>query len=133
MNIKPTISFEDFTKLDIRIGKIIEVDRVPETDKLYQLQVDFGLLPSDEADVAKEVDSNESTADSREIRQIVSGIADRIETEDLLGMMCPFILNLESRTIRGVESNGMILAVGSETDFALLNPHASVKPGALIR
>ena len=131
MKIKPIISFEDFAKLDIRIGKIIEVERVPETDKLYRLQVDFG--PLTQTDLSNGSDQNDSSEKSREIRQIVSGIADRINVDDLSGMLCPFILNLEPRTIRGVQSNGMILAVGSETYFALLNPHVSVKPGASVR
>jgi methionyl-tRNA synthetase len=110
--IKAEININDFAKLDIRIGQITAVDKVPDTDHLYQLEVDFGAIK----------------------RQIVSGIADRVSAEYLLGKKCPFILNLEPRTIKGVESQGMILAVGDNNgQFALLHPHAEIDSGATIR
>ena len=108
---KSTIEFSDFQKLEIKIGTIKSVERVPDTDKLYRLEVDFG----------------------HEVRQIVSGIADRIAPEDLVNTQSPFITNLAPRTIRGVESNGMIMAVGSENSFAILHPHQPVEAGATVR
>lgn len=111
MDIKPQINFDTWSKLDIRIGTIIQVTPVPETDKLLQLQVDFGT----------------------ENRQIVSGIADKVDVNNLVGKQCPFIINLEPRVIRGVESNGMILAVGDGNNFALLHPSTSIDPGSTIR
>ena len=109
--MKKTINFEDFKKLDIRIGQIISVKRVPETDKLYAMSVDFDT----------------------ESRTIVSGIAPHISESDLIGKICPFILNLEPRIIRGVESNGMILAVSNEDQFALLCPLQPIKVGSEVR
>ena len=105
------ITYDDFAKLEIRIGTIRSIVKVPETDKLFKLEVDFG----------------------NEVRQIVSGIADRVDADYLQGKQCPFITNLEPRIIRGVESNGMILAVGSEEEFALLHPHVAVKDGVAVR
>ena len=111
IEIKDTIDFEAWSKLDVRIGTITEAEPVPETDRLLKLLVDFGF----------------------EKRQIVSGIADRVEIEQIIGKQCPFILNLEPRTIRGVESNGMILAAGDDDNFALLHPNQTVDAGAKIK
>ena len=108
---KPEISFADFLKLEIKIGTVVSLERVPDTDKLYQLQVNFG----------------------DHVRQIVSGIADRVTPEQLLGKQCPFVTNLAPRVIRGVESNGMIMAVGTDEAFALLHPHTEIPAGSGVR
>lgn len=105
------ISFDEFKKLRIRIGLIVEAERVEGTDKLLKLQVDFG----------------------DEERQIVSGIAQHYEPEKLIGKQFPFITNLKSRTIRGVESQGMILAVGVGEKAVLLKPVKKVPNGSLVR
>lgn len=110
-NFKDAISIDDFIKLDIRIGTVTAATQVPETDKLLQLVVDFG-------------DHN---------RQIVSGIAEHIDPEYLVGQQCLFIINLAPRMIRGVESNGMILAIGGNGQLALLHPHQPVSNGSVIR
>jgi methionyl-tRNA synthetase len=106
------ISYDDFAKLDIRIGTIQSVEVVEGSDKLLRLRVNFG----------------------GEERQIVSGI--RMYFEDmqtLVGKQCPFLFNLEPRTIRGVESQGMILAVGDDSTFSLLYPSSDVPPGSQVR
>lgn len=102
------ITIDDFSKIEIKIGTIIEIERVPDTDKLYKMKVDLG---------------------EDEPRQILSAIVPFVSEEDLLGKQCPFVVNLEPRMIRGLESNGMILAVGNGKDFALLHPHKEVTPG----
>ena len=102
------ISYEDFAKLDIRIGTITDVEVVADADKLLKLTVDFG----------------------EETRQIVSGIRTFFEDPEVLkGKQCPFLVNLEPRTIRGLESQGMILAGGDSETFALLHPHKEVPAG----
>ena len=85
--IKDEIAFEDFTKLDIRIGTILEAEKVKKAKKLLQLKVDIGF----------------------ETRTIVSGIAEHYAPEDVIGKKVTVLLNLAPRTIRGVESEGMIL------------------------
>jgi len=108
-----TATFQDFEKLDIRIGKIISAEKVEGTDKLMKLQVDFGY----------------------EKRQIVSGIAEFYQPEDLIGKQCPFIVNLEPREFKGEQSQGMILAVdteGDRSDCVLLHPNKELKPGAKV-
>lgn len=106
------VSFVDFKKIDIRIGTIVSVATVPDADKLLCLQVDLGeALP----------------------RQIISGI--RLFFTDpqvLVGRQCPFVTNLEPRTIRGLESQGMILAADTEEVFALLEPNPSLPPGTVV-
>src|SRR3989338_1998312 len=95
------ILLEDFKKLEIRIGEIKTAERIPETDKLLRLEVDFG---------------------EEKPRQIISGIALYFpEPNALVGKKCAFAANLEPRIIKGLESQGMILAVGGgEELFSLL-------------
>jgi methionine--tRNA ligase beta chain len=105
-----TISFDDFRKLDIRIGKIVEAEKVEGADKLMKLQVDFGS----------------------EKRQIVSGIAEFYSPDELKGRECPFVFNLEPKRFRGQESQGMIMAVDTGSDCMLLHPNKEVEPGAKV-
>jgi len=104
------INFEDFEKLRMRIGLIVNAEMVEGADKLLKLQVNFG----------------------DEIRQIVSGIAQFYAPEKLIGKQFPFVTNLEPRIIRGIESQGMILAVGVGEKAVLLKPLKKVPPGSLI-
>lgn len=108
----PEITYDEFIKLDIRIGTITAVDIVEDADKLLKLTVDFGEV---------------------EPRQIVSGI--RMFFEDpqfLVGKQCPFVVNLAPRVIRGLESQGMIMAASTENMFALLLPHNSLPAGTKV-
>ena len=111
------INIEDFKKIEIRVGKIIEASKIEDADKLLKLEVDFGHL----------VGSVSSK------RQIVSGIAEFYKPEDLIGKMCPFIVNLEPRVICGVESQGMIMAVGDGETVSLLHPDKEIKEGSEVR
>lgn len=107
---KPRISIDDFGKIEVRVGTVRSAERVPETDKLLRLLVDF---------------REESGP-----RQIVSGIATYVaEPESLVGRQLAFVTNLEPRTIRGLESNGMLFAVGEGESFAFLAPDRDVPPG----
>lgn len=106
--MKDEISIDDFAKIDIRIGTILAAERVPETDKLIKCTVDLG---------------------EEEPRTIVSGVAHLRDPEALVGKQVPYIANLAPRTIKGVESNGMLLAVGDGETFALLHPDNDVPPG----
>ncbi len=84
---KETIEFDDFTKLDIRVGTIVEAVKVPKTKKLLQLKVDVGI----------------------DVRTIVSGIAESFKPEDIIGQKVTVLVNLAPRTLKGIESMGMIL------------------------
>jgi len=107
------INFEDFTKLDIRIGTITSAEKVPEADRLLKLMVDLG----EEAE-----------------RQIVSGIAEHFpEPGVLVGKQVPVLMNLEPRTIRGVESQGMILYVVGGDMLTTLSPGEKVKSGIPVK
>lgn len=105
------ISLEDFKKIDIVVGEILSAEKVPETDKLLKLSVDLGgVLP----------------------RQIVSGISLYFpDCSILVGKKCMFVANLEPRVIRGIESQGMILAVSTEDGkFFLLELNEEIPAGA---
>ena len=107
---KPRISIDEFSKIEVSIGRVVSAERVPDTDKLLRLMVEFG----------------EETGP----RQIVSGITAYVpEPTSLVGRELAFVTNLESRTIRGLESNGMLFAVGSGDTFAFLTPDREVPPG----
>src|SRR3989344_1792405 len=105
----PEIQYEDFSKLDIRIGTVIAAELVPETDKLIKCTVDFG----------EEIGQ----------RTIVSGIAEWKKPEELIGKQFPYIVNLAPRTLRGIESQGMLLAASDESGVALLTPEREVLRG----
>lgn len=107
-----TITIDDFKNAVIQIGTVRSAEAVPETDKLLRLEVDFG----------------EGT-----MRQILSGIAEHVTPADLVDRQFPFITNMEPRVIRGLVSNGMLLAVGEGETFALLSPTKPVSPGSRIR
>ncbi|MFA6301375.1 MAG: hypothetical protein WC609_03445 [Candidatus Paceibacterota bacterium] len=108
------INIEDFKKIDILVGKILFVEKVLDTDKLLKLSVDLG----------------EATP-----RQIISGISVFFpDCSVLVGKKCMFIANLEPRVIRGLESQGMILAVATEDGkFSLLEPSGEIPAGARAR
>lgn len=107
---KPLISIDTFGKIEVKVGTVRSAERVPETDKLLRLMVDF----------------NETGGP----RQIVSGIAAYVaEPATLVGRQLAFVTNLEPRTIRGLESRGMLFAVGEGESFAFLAPDRDVPPG----
>jgi len=107
-----TISYQDFQKLEIKIGKVLSAERVPEADKLIKLVFDFG----------------------DEQRQIMAGIAEFIkQPADLVGKEMPVLINLEPRKLRGYVSEGMILAADFEGKPVLLLPEEEVPPGSVVR
>lgn len=113
------ISYDDFAKLEIKIGTILTAEIVEGADKLLRLTVDLG-----EKNEAGEVMP----------RQIVSGIREYYpEPAVLIGKQCPFLANLEPRTIRGFESQGMILAASNDNAFALLHPSTELTPGSRVK
>ncbi len=113
------INYSDFEKLQIRIGLIVEAEKVEGTAKLLKLKVDFGNDPS--------------VSSGRLRRQIVSGIAEFYKPEQLVGKQFPFVVNLIPRIIRGIESQGMILAVDVNGKAVLLKPHKKVPAGSLVK
>ncbi|MDP3965388.1 MAG: hypothetical protein Q8Q13_01145 [bacterium] len=130
---KPQISYEDFAKLDIRIGTVVAAELVPDTDKLIKCTVDFGLKPSAQnADGSAGHSPEANGLGTRDIRTIVSGIAQWKKPEELIGRQFPYIVNLEPRVIRGIESEGMILAIRNKDAISLLRSEVEVEAGAKI-
>lgn len=108
----PEIQYEDFSKLEFRIGTVVAAEMVPETDKLIKCTIDFGEMG---------------------MRTIVSGIAQWKKPEDLVGKQLPYIVNLAPKMLRGVESQGMLLAASDDEGVALLSPERVVPPGTKLR
>ena len=110
--VRETIPFDDFTKLDIRVGTVLECNKVPKADKLLQFKIDDGLGG----------------------RTIISGIAGYYQPEDLIGKQVCFIANLAQRKIKGVTSEGMILsAENADGNLSIIMPEKNVLPGSEIK
>lgn len=110
--VKADIAFEDFEKLDIRVGTVLECERVPKADKLLRFVI----------------------ADGLENRTIVSGIAKHYKPEDLVGKQICFIANLPPRKLRGIESQGMILSAENfDGSFSVITTLSEVKPGSEVK
>lgn len=111
--MKPHISFDDFSRMDIRIGTIKEAEKVPKADKLLKLSIDVGeAVP----------------------RTIVSGIAMHFAPEELPGRQVLVLCNLEPRKMRGVESQGMVLmAEDAQGKLVLVQPGSEVPAGGEVR
>ena len=108
----PTISYDDFAKLDIRVGTVLAVEKIENADKLLKCTIDFGAFGQ---------------------RTIVSGIAEWKTPEDLVGRQLPYIVNLAPRMLRGVESQGMLIAASDDLGVALLIPEREVPPGTKLK
>lgn len=110
--VRENIEFDDFTKLDIRVGKVLECTKVPKADKLLQFRIDDGLG----------------------CRTIVSGIAQHYAPEDLVGKQVCFVANLAPRKLRGIESQGMILsAEDADGKLVVITPAGEVAPGSEVK
>lgn len=105
------ITIDDFKKIEIRIGTIKTAEPIEKSEKLLRLEVEF---------------------QDGEVRQVLSGIAQYVTPEEIVGKQCPFVYNLAPRNMMGLESNGMILGIGGEVGFAALHPSKEVPPGSLV-
>jgi len=109
---KESVSFEDFTKIDMRTATVLEAEKVPNTDKLLKLTIDTGI----------------------DIRTIVAGIAEYFDPQDMVGKQISVVANLEPRKIKGIESKGMILmAEDTEGKLVLVSPLANIGNGSVIK
>ncbi len=112
-------TYDDFARVEIKIGLVESVEIVEGADKLLKCMVDVG-----------DVDAE----GNKVLRQILSGIREYLDDpQSLVGKKFPYVVNLAPRTIRGLESHGMILAASHEDTLALLTPTNDVPPGTKIR
>jgi methionyl-tRNA synthetase len=111
--LAPTITIDDFAKIDLRVATVVEAERVKGADKLLRLVVDLGF----------------------EKRQVLAGIAKAYEPEKLVGRKVVVVANLQPRKLRGLESNGMIVAasIGPEDTPVLVGFHEDVANGARLK
>jgi methionyl-tRNA synthetase len=109
---KENISFDEFGRIDLRIARVLEAEKIEKTDKLLQLQVEIG----------------------GEQRQIIAGIAQNYRPADLIGKRVVVVANLEPATIRGIRSNGMLLAAENETgDLSVITVDRDIETGSAVR
>ena len=109
---KDPVSFDDFSKIDIRTATILEAEKVPRTTKLLKLKIDTGI----------------------DVRTIVSGIAEYYEPQAIIGKQISIVANLEPRKIKGIESKGMILmAEDKDGKLVLVSPSDKVSNGSMIK
>ena len=110
-NLKPEIIFDDFAKIDLRIGTILTAEKVEKADKLLKLEVDLGF----------------------EKRIIVSGIAMHFKPEEIVGKQVTVVCNLTPRKMRGIESNGMILMAEDKAGkLYFVNPDNKIEAGSSV-
>lgn len=149
MNPESRISLDDFKKVEIKVGKILSVEKIPDTEKLLRLSVDFGLKPTPTEVVgvgspdpsglglksAPAATAEAGSLSLRDIRQIISGIALYFgDPQVLVNKKCMFVTNLEPRVIKGFESNGMLFAVSTEAGaFSFLEPTGDIPEGTTAR
>ncbi len=105
---KETIQYEDFAKMDIRVGTILDAVKVPKADKLLQLTIDTGL----------------------DVRTVVSGIAEFFSPDEIIGKQVSVLVNLAPRKLKGIESQGMILMAESEGKLIFVQPEVQAKNGS---
>ena len=109
--LKPMIQYDDFVKLDIRVATITAAEKVKKTDRLLHITLDIGT----------------------EKREVVSGIAEHFAPEDIIGKQVTYLANLAPRTLKGIESNGMILMAENEDgSLRFVSPDEQTKPGSII-
>lgn len=105
------ITLDDFARVDLRVGRILQAERVPKSEKLLKLEVDIGS----------------------ERRQVVAGIGKKYAPEDLLGKRIILVANLKPATLMGIESNGMVLAATEQETPILATFMEEVSPGSKLK
>ena len=106
--MKSELKFDDFVKLDLRVGKITKVEDIKDADKLYKLQVNFGKFK----------------------RQILSGIKEYYSKSDLKNKQAVFIVNIPPRKMRGEISEGIILCADDGKNIIFISPEKKIKNGS---
>jgi methionyl-tRNA synthetase len=110
--LKENISFEEFSKIDIRVGTILEAEKVAKTKKLLKLKIDTGI----------------------DVRTVVSGIAEYYEPENIIGTQVSILVNLAPRDIKGITSQGMILmAENADGKLAFVSPSKNISNGGYVK
>ncbi|OGE18724.1 hypothetical protein A3J19_03310 [Candidatus Daviesbacteria bacterium RIFCSPLOWO2_02_FULL_41_8] len=152
--VTQTISFEDFAKVELKVGTILEAETVEGSEKLIKFKVDLGPIdvipanagiqlnesgPKMDPDIRRDDKEesggakNEMAEKKRDIRQILAGIKQWYKPEDLVGKQVVVVVNLEPRTMMGLESQGMMLAADGEDGPVFLTVPKVVPAGAEIR
>ncbi|HQV65079.1 MAG TPA: hypothetical protein PKZ56_02525 [Candidatus Paceibacterota bacterium] len=120
------VTYDEFKKMDIRIGTIRDIQEIEGADKLLKFLIQF-------TEELRTEDFEMADGTVVPVRQILSGIREYYpDHSELIGKQVLYIVNLEPRTIRGLESNGMLMAVGDDAPIFLI-PESPVEPGSKVR
>ena len=123
------ITFDEFKKAEIRIGTILSAEKVPDADKLIKLMIDLGFKKPEPS-----AQSADGSGDVPDIRQILSGIAEHYpDPSVLVGKQVPVLTNLPTRTIRGFESQGMVLYTVGEDFLTTVEPSREIPNGTPVQ
>ena len=121
------ITFEDFTKVELKVGTILAVSKIEKSDKLLKLIVDLG----DTIETPQEPTELEGQLSTKRYRTILAGIAKSFTADEIIGKQFLFVTNIPPRKMMGDVSEGMILAVGNDaTKLSLMSPTGNVNPGS---
>ncbi|HYA02017.1 MAG TPA: methionine--tRNA ligase [Syntrophobacteria bacterium] len=107
---KPVLTVEEFAKVDLRVAEVVSAEAIPGSDKLLKLEVDLG-----------------------ERRTVVAGIATHYRPDELIGRQVVVVANLKPATLRGIRSEGMLLAAGSQKELVLVGPERKMSPGSVVK
>lgn len=118
MESNSMITIDDFSKVELKLGTVLEAEEVEESEKLIKLKVDLGPAPD---------------GTGQDIRQILAGVKQWYKAKDFIGKQVIIVANLESRQMMGFESQGMMLAADSEDGPIFLTVPKQVSPGTKIR
>jgi methionyl-tRNA synthetase len=130
------VTIQDFMNIELKIAKIIEAKDHPNADKLVVIKVDAG--ETEQKTVMKDYEygagnDEPETESVPKLRQIVAGIRGSYKSEDLVGKYIVLVSNLEPATLRGVESQGMLLAASDDEGIAIISPERPVKVGSKVK
>lgn len=121
------ISIDDFKKVEMRVGKVLEALRVEGSEKLLKLRVDIG----GDSSTGSSIELSQMPSGQAE-RQIIAGVGKQYEPEALVGRSIVIVTNLEPRSLMGLESQGMLLAASLDDTIAILGPDKNIPPGSIL-
>lgn len=130
------ISYEDFKKIELTVATILSVERIEGSDKLLKLQIEIGKAEGAAEKINNPSENQEVTLvpePKPALRQLVSGIGKKYAPENLIGKQIIVVTNLEPKMLMGLESQGMLLAAGSEEGPVLLTVMEPINSGAKIK
>jgi tRNA-binding EMAP/Myf-like protein len=128
------ITFDDFKKVEMKVGEILSAEKVEGSDKLLKLSVNFGLKPSAQKADGSPDQPEAGLGEEADNRQVISGIGKYFpDPSTLIGKRYAFVTNLEPRNIMGLESQAMIIAASTDDTIAFFDAGEKIPPGTPLK